>query len=87
MGTDSGTMLCDDSGNNMLRLNHVEKTAAGYNAVIQGPHGCILLRDLVWITDRQDLLEINYWAAWAVLMGIYHCCLSVPGKVTLLPPQ
>ena len=54
--------------------------------VIKGPMGMILIRDLVWMpVDRQDLLEICYWEAWAVLQGAYHCCLSIPGKVALLP--
>jgi len=54
---------------------------------ITGPHGTIRLMDLVWVTDREDILEIYYWEAWAVLNGAYHCCLSIPGKVSLLPPQ
>jgi len=56
-------------------------------ALIRGPKGVIEFRDLVWITDRQDLLEIYYWEAWAVLTGSYHCCFSIPGKVLLLPPD
>jgi hypothetical protein len=43
------------------------------------------MNELVWITDRVDILEIYYWEAWAVLQGAYHCCLSIPGKVALLP--
>ena len=57
-----------------------------YTARITGPRGTIEIRDLVWIVDRQDLLEINYWESWAVLQGAYHCCFSIPGKVTLLQP-
>ncbi len=54
---------------------------------IQGPVGLIGIQDLVWCpADRQDLLEIYYWEAWAVLQGAYHCCFSLPGKVTLLQP-
>ena len=54
---------------------------------IKGPVGVIEIRDLVWCpTDRQDLLEIYYWESWAVLQGAYHCCFSIPGKVTLLTP-
>lgn len=56
----------------------------GSTAIIAGPQGRILIRDLVWITDRQDLLEILYWNSWGVLQGCYHCCLSIPGKIQLL---
>jgi hypothetical protein len=45
------------------------------------------MRDLTWIVDRADILEVYYWEAWAVLQGAYHCCFSIPGKVTLLPPK
>lgn len=55
-----------------------------YDAVIAGPVGRIQILDLVWIVDRQDLLEVYYWEAWSVLQGGYHCCLSIPGKVKLL---
>jgi hypothetical protein len=58
-----------------------------YTAEISGPQGIIQMRDLVWIADRSDILEIYYWEAWAVLQGAYHCCFSIPGKVTLLPPK
>ena len=58
-----------------------------YTAEILGPQGVIQMRDLVWITDRSDILEIYYWEAWAVLQGAYHCCFSIPGKVLLLPPK
>ena len=64
------------------------KSTGEYNCtvVINGPMGMILIRDLVWMPmDRQDLLEICYWESWAVLQGAYHCCFSIPGKVTLLP--
>lgn len=55
--------------------------------VIQGPKGVIEIRDLAWCPrDRQDLLEIYYWESWAVLQGAYHCCFSIPGKVSLLTP-
>lgn len=56
-----------------------------YSAQIRGPIGTIEMLDLVWIVDRQDLLAIYYWEAWAVVQGAYHCCWSIPGKVTLLP--
>ena len=58
-----------------------------YTAEIFGPYGTIQMRDLVWIIDRNDILEIYYWQAWAVLQGAYHCCFSIPGKVLLLPPK
>ena len=54
-------------------------------AVIAGPVGAIEIRDLVWVVDRADILEIYYWESWGVLNGAYHCCFSIPGKVTLLP--
>jgi hypothetical protein len=64
----------------MLKLESVcEQTA-----VISGPVGRIQICDLVWIVDREDILECYYWEAWAVLNGSYHCCLSIPGKVQLL---
>ena len=65
-------------------------TTGEYNSTvtIQGPCGVILIRDLVWMpNDRMDLLEIYYWESWAVIQGAYHCCFSIPGKVTLLPPN
>jgi len=70
----------------MLNLELVEQNTndSYYRAVIGGPQGRIELKDLVWIVDRQDLLEIYYWESWAVLQGAYHCCFSLPGKVTLL---
>ena len=64
-------------------------TTTGENnatVTILGPCGVIEIRDLVWCPpDRQDLLEIYYWESWAVTQGAYHCCFSIPGKVTLLP--
>lgn len=71
----------------MLVLEYVNETQAGYEVIISGPKGRVRICDLVWIVDRQDLLEVNYWSAWGVINGIYHCCLSIPGKVALLPPQ
>jgi hypothetical protein len=70
----------------MLNLECVEQNPDDslYCAVIQGPVGRIQIRDLVWIVDRQDLLEIYYWESWSVLQGAYHCCFSLPGKVVLL---
>ena len=66
----------------------VLETTGEYNCtvVIEGPKGKIRIRDLGWCpVDRQDLLECYYWESWAVLQGAYHCCFSIPGKVTLLP--
>jgi hypothetical protein len=57
----------------------------GWDAVIAGPVGRLLLKDLMWIEPREDILEMYYWDAWGVLQGMYHCCWSIPGKVTLLP--
>ena len=60
-----------------------------YNCTVSiaGPRGVIKICDLVWCpADRQDLLEIYYWESWAVLQGAYHCCFSIPGKVSLLQP-
>jgi hypothetical protein len=55
---------------------------------IQGPRGLIEIQQLVWCPqNRQDLLEIYYWSAYAVVQGAYHCCFSIPGKVSLLPPN
>jgi hypothetical protein len=68
----------------MLALEYEQKSNCLYRAQITGPKGTLEIDDLVWVADRQDLLEIYYWQAWAVLNGAYHCCLSVPGKVKLL---
>ena len=69
----------------MLFLEHsVELNTGLWQAVISGPQGRIQLEDLVWVVDRLDILEIYYWESWAVLQGAYHCCFSIPGKVTLL---
>jgi hypothetical protein len=69
----------------MLTLDRCELNDLNlYTAEITGPRGTILMKDLVWITDRVDILEIYYWEAWAVLQGAYHCCFSIPGKVALL---
>jgi hypothetical protein len=71
-----------------LTLDLAAKTDNGlWLARIRGPKGVIEIRDLVWIVDRQDLLEVNYWESWLVLNGAYHCCLSIPGKVALLIEQ
>ena len=69
----------------MIQAESILETQQGYSAVLQGPKGRIQMNELVWITDRVDILEIYYWEAWAVLQGAYHCCLSIPGKVALLP--
>jgi hypothetical protein len=69
----------------MLILEHsVQQHTGLWQATISGPQGRIQLADLVWIVDRLDILEIYYWESWAVLQGAYHCCFSIPGKVTLL---
>jgi hypothetical protein len=65
-------------------LAHEQGADQLWRAQVKGPIGTIEMRDLVWIVDRQDLLEIYYWEAWAVLQGAYHCCWSIPGKVKLL---
>ena len=70
----------------MVHAESITQTANGYTAVLAGPKGRILIVELVWVTaDRQDLLDIFYWESWAVTQGAYHCCFSIPGKVTLLP--
>lgn len=66
-------------------ISHSQGADQLYLAQITGPVGTIEMRDLVWIVDRQDILECYYWQAWAVIQGAYHCCWSIPGKVTLLP--
>jgi hypothetical protein len=68
----------------MLMLESVHNVNGLYAAIISGPQGRIQILDLVWIVDREDILEIYYWESWAVLQGAYHCCFSIPGKVTLL---
>ena len=70
----------------MLKLEYHCQTENGlYLARINGPYGLIEIKNLVWIIDRKDILECYYWESWAVLQGAYHCCFSIPGKVTLLP--
>jgi hypothetical protein len=70
----------------MLQLIHMsEQSNQLWRAVIKGPVGVIEIRDLVWIVDRADILDLYYWESWGVLQGAYHCCFSIPGKVTLLP--
>ena len=70
----------------MLELTHMSQQPNQlWCAVIAGPAGSIEIRDLVWIVDRADILELYYWESWSVLQGAYHCCWSIPGKVTLLP--
>lgn len=70
----------------MLQLE-VLSDSPYWSVIISGPKGNIMIQDLVWIDDRQDMLSIVYWESWAVLQGHYDCCLSIPGKVTLLPPN
>jgi hypothetical protein len=74
----------------MILLVSVTAQAVNPNlldAVIAGPKGSLLLKDLLWIVDDAHVLETYYWSAWAVTQGAYHCCWSWPGKVTLLQPQ
>lgn len=54
-----------------------------YTATISGPMGCITVKELVWMADRPDLIAVIYWQGWAVINGAWHCCLSLPGKVSL----
>ena len=75
------------AGNKTITLLDSHLHPTGYTASIQGPRGVIQLCDLVWIVDRSDILDLYYWQAWAVLNGAYHCCFSIPGKVSLLQPQ
>ena len=71
----------------MLTVTFWQTANKLYTARITGPRGTIEIRELVWIVDRQDLLEVNYWSAWSVLQGAYHCCFSIPGKVLLIPDK
>ena len=76
----------DIVGVSMLKLESVHEKPPGlFTAIISGPKGRIQCRDLLWIVDREDILECYYWESWAVLQGAYHCCFSIPGKVSLLP--
>lgn len=63
---------------------HARNSQNRWDCVIQGPGGRIQMCDLMWVEDRRDLVEMYYWDAWSVIQGNYHCCLSVPGKVSLL---
>jgi hypothetical protein len=76
-------LLIESLYTSMLKLESLYEQTA----VISGPVGRIQICDLVWIVDREDILECYYWQSWAVLQGAYHCCLSIPGKVSLLPPN
>ena len=70
----------------MLVLESMQESSLGITARISGPCGVIEIRELGWCVDRVDILECYYWESWAVLQGAYHCCFSIPGKVTLLKP-
>lgn len=70
-----------------ITLRTLTQTATGYTCLLEGAYGCILVQDLVWMEDREDLKTILYAEAWAVLQGSFHCCLSLPGKVQLLTQQ
>lgn len=68
-----------------LYIKQLETESTGLLTVdIAGPKGTVRIHQVVWIEDRQDLLEIFYWESWAVLQGAYHCCFSLPGKVLLV---
>jgi hypothetical protein len=58
-----------------------KNTQGLWNCRIRGPKGTVEIRDLVWIRDRRDIVELYYWQSQAVLEGAYHCCFSIPGKV------
>lgn len=83
-------LLCDVGQGEMVYTDMITVISiavngqGSYTARLLGPRGMIEIRDLVWITDRSDILEIYYWESWAVLQGAYHCCLSIPGKVLLI---
>ena len=68
----------------IVLVSMVEDDILGTTAVISGPCGTIEIRELLWCVDREDILEGYYWQAWAVIQGAYHCCFSIPGKLTLL---
>jgi hypothetical protein len=73
---------------NISRLSISDPILDQGDVILSGPKGCILLHDIMWCpADRIDLMEIYYWESWSVLMGAYHCCFSIPGKVLLLPPD
>ncbi len=72
---------------NAFTLTALQQPNNLFQCDIKGTKGTIRIKDLVWVEDRQDLLEIYYWESWAVLQGAYHCCFSIPGKVLLIPDQ
>ena len=73
---------------NITRVSITNALQDSGTAVLHGPQGHILVQDLEWCPrDREDLLSIYYWESWSVLQGAYHCCFSLPGKVSLLPPD
>jgi len=65
-------------------IDHGQNSQGLWDCRIRGPRGTIQILDLVWVVDRPDILEIYYWESWAVLQGAYHCCFSIPGKVSLI---
>lgn len=70
----------------LLRISDTERERG--TAIIAGPRGCVEIHDLVWLpADRADLIELCYWSAWSATQGVYHCCFSWPGKVSLLTPD
>lgn len=56
-----------------------------YSAELLGPYGTIRVHDIVYVIERPSFLELLYMESWGVLNGAYHCCLSIPGKVILVP--
>ncbi len=54
----------------------VEPARALWTVYIQGPAGTVAAKDIVWMTGREDLLDMIYWEVVAVLDGHYHCCLT-----------
>lgn len=71
----------------LISVTHDSANEHLLTAVIEGPKGCLVLKDILWIVNELAVLETYYWQAWATTQGVYHCCWSWPGKVTLLPPQ
>jgi hypothetical protein len=65
----------------MNRLLAQCQTARGFTAVVRGREKTVIMRELVWIADRQELIDIYYEQAVSVSQGEYHCCLSRPGKL------
>jgi hypothetical protein len=54
----------------------VEPPRPLWTVYIRGPAGAVAAKGIVWMTGRQDLLDVVYWEIVSVLDGHYHCCLS-----------